>query len=112
MPWRLLGFIILFAFFLVFIGFNLENYCTISFGFVKFEHVPVYLAAFASFVFGMLCTIPFAISFKYKKKQKAAKANESAPPAMMDVPSLEQKKPGKKTKNAVPEINPNDYGID
>ncbi len=110
MPWRLIGFVVLFAVFLTFIGFNLENNCNISFGFIHFDQVPVYLTAFASFIFGMLCTIPFAVSFRIKKKQKTAKAKtKDNVPDMIDTPQPEVKKPAKKGKEA--EINPSDYGI-
>jgi uncharacterized integral membrane protein len=68
MPWRLIGFILLFAFFLVFIGFNLENRCDISFGFFKLSQVPVYLAVFSSFVLGMLWAVPYVISLRFKRK--------------------------------------------
>jgi uncharacterized integral membrane protein len=110
MPWRLIGFIVLFAIFLAFIGFNLENNCNISFGFVNFDQVPVYLTAFASFVFGMLCTIPFAISFRSKKKQKALKVKDGEVP-ISDAPKSEPKKRTKKVKDVPAEINQSDYGI-
>jgi uncharacterized integral membrane protein len=110
MPWRLIGFIVLFAIFLAFIGFNLENSCAISFGFVHFDQVPVYLTAFASFVFGMLCAIPFAISFRVKKNHKTQKlkAGESS---LVDAPQSAPNKSNKKEKENLAEINPSDYGI-
>jgi uncharacterized integral membrane protein len=67
MPWRLIGFIFIFAVFLVFIAFNLGNNCDISFGFRVFRGVPVYLTAFSAFVLGMLAAIPFMLSFGFKK---------------------------------------------
>jgi uncharacterized integral membrane protein len=80
MPWRLIGFIILCGIFLAFIGFNLENRCTISFGFTEIPDMPVYLTAFASFLLGMLCAVPFIISLRRKKeKAQAKKADLSAP---------------------------------
>jgi uncharacterized integral membrane protein len=116
MPWRLIGFIVLFAIFLTFIGFNLENRCDISFGFREFPQVPVYLTTFASFVFGMLITIPFAITFRIKKRQKAAKSKDSTQNKtdssnMIDAPQAAPKKLSKKEKEALAEINPSDYGI-
>jgi uncharacterized integral membrane protein len=68
MPWRLIGFIVLFVVFLVFIGFNLENRCDISFGFFKLSGIPVYLTAFTSFALGMIWAIPYIISFRFKRK--------------------------------------------
>jgi uncharacterized integral membrane protein len=118
MPWRLIGFIVLFAIFLTFIGFNLENSCAISFGFVQFDQVPVYLTAFASFIFGMLCTIPFALSFRFKKKHKSAvKAKDGSPmidasqAASAPASATAPKKLSKKEKEAAAEINQSDYGI-
>lgn len=111
MPWRLIGFIILFAIFLVFIGFNLENSCNISFGFAHFENVPVYLTAFASLVFGMLCAIPFAISSRGKKKQKPLDKGASGND-QLNGPKQDQKKWGAKEKEIVDDINQGNYGID
>jgi uncharacterized integral membrane protein len=68
MPWRLIGFIFLFAIFLVFIGFNLEHRCDISFGFFELSQVPVYLTAFSAFVLGMLWAVPYVISLRFKRK--------------------------------------------
>jgi uncharacterized integral membrane protein len=73
MPWRLIGLIIIFGIFLVFIAFNLGNKCDINFGFRTFSEVPVFLTAFSSFVLGMLCAVPFIISFRVKRKVKAEK---------------------------------------
>ncbi|MDR2029749.1 MAG: hypothetical protein LBP93_09475, partial [Treponema sp.] len=78
MPWRLIGFIILCGIFLAFIGFNLGNRCTISFGFTEIPDVPVYLTAFASFVLGMLCAVPFIVSL-LRKKEKARIKGPDAP---------------------------------
>ena len=72
MPWRLIEFILIFAIFLVFIGFNLGNTCDISFGFKTISHVPVFLTAFSSFFLGMLCAVPFIISARTRRKNKAA----------------------------------------
>lgn len=68
MPWRLIEFIIIFAVFLFFIVFNLENKCDISFGFRVIKDAPVFLTAFSSFIFGMLCAVPFIIGAKVKRR--------------------------------------------
>ncbi|MFP3043867.1 hypothetical protein LQZ19_18800 [Treponema primitia] len=71
MPWRLLGMVFILVVFLAFIGLNLDNRCIISFGFwVTKEPVPVFLPIFASFVFGLLCSVPFAISIGFKRSKK------------------------------------------
>ena len=67
MPWRLIGIVLILGVFLVFIGLNLENSCDVSFGFKTIENTPVYLTAFSSFIIGLFCAIPLAISFKSKK---------------------------------------------
>jgi uncharacterized integral membrane protein len=89
MPWRLIGFIILFAVFLAFIVLNLGNSSDISFGFVKFQDVPVYLTVFTSFIAGLLCAIPVIVSFKLQRKGKQD-GGEAAP------------KPKKKGKGEIP----------
>ncbi|MCL2066382.1 MAG: hypothetical protein FWG99_02820 [Treponema sp.] len=73
MPWRLIGLVIVFAIFLAFITFNLGNKCDISFGFITFNEVPVFLTAFASFFFGMFCAIPVVISAERKRREKLIK---------------------------------------
>ena len=70
MPWRLMQFIVLFVIFFLFIVFNLRNKCDINFGIVKVKDVPVFLTAFSGFFIGMLCTLPFALSFRSRKKSK------------------------------------------
>jgi uncharacterized integral membrane protein len=70
MPWRLIGFIIIFAVFLIFIAFNLQNNCDINLVFRVFPEVPVYLTAFSSFILGMFCAIPFILIVKKEKDGK------------------------------------------
>ncbi|MDR1287093.1 MAG: hypothetical protein LBK08_05750 [Treponema sp.] len=101
MPWRLIGFIVLFGVFLAFITLNLGNSSDISFGFRIFPGVPVYLTVFVSFILGMLCTIPVMVSFRLKKKGKL-KTREKQP------------QPDKKGTGGVEELPGADspYGID
>ena len=68
---RLILFIIIFAIFLGFIVLNLEHKTNISFGFITFEEIPVFLSILASFALGMLFAIPLAFSLTRKKKRKA-----------------------------------------
>jgi uncharacterized integral membrane protein len=72
MPWRLIGLIVILAVLLAFIGFNLDNTCAVSFGFTRIDNVPVYLTVFASFVLGMLMSVPFLVSFALRKKTPKA----------------------------------------
>ncbi|MDR3166411.1 MAG: hypothetical protein LBT93_00575 [Treponema sp.] len=73
MPWRLIGFILLLGVFLVFIVFNLDNACDVSFGFKVVSGVPVYLTALFSFVLGLLWSVPTLVALNLKKarNQKA-----------------------------------------
>jgi uncharacterized integral membrane protein len=97
MPWRLIGFIVLFGIFLAFTALNLDNRCDINFGFRSFQGVPVFFTVFASFVAGLLCALPFAFAVRKKKKVPAEK--DAAPAS----------KPGKKRgrgKQEAPELSP------
>ena len=70
MPWRLIGLALVFVVFLAFTGFNLGNRCDISFIFWTVKEVPVFLPIFTSFVIGLLCSIPFAVSLGRKGTRK------------------------------------------
>jgi uncharacterized integral membrane protein len=70
MPWRLVIYIAIFALFLVFVAFNLENRCDISFGFGVLEQVPVFITIFTSFVLGLLGAIPLVLHLKKKMEIK------------------------------------------
>ena len=79
---RLVVIILIFALFIAFIVFNLENKSDVSFGFKTFEQIPVFLTAFSSFALGMLFALPFTISLDLKrwgfgKKNKAPDASDS-----------------------------------
>ncbi|MDR0322755.1 MAG: hypothetical protein LBI28_14770 [Treponema sp.] len=76
MPWRLILFIVVFAIFLVFVTFNLDNRCDISFGFAKFSGVPVFLTVFISFVVGLFCALPLARILRKKHKEKPSKVEK------------------------------------
>jgi len=70
-PWRLIIFIAIFAVFLVFISFNLENKCDIGFGFAKLKEVPVFITIFSSFVLGLFCAIPLVIHIKKRRDERS-----------------------------------------
>jgi uncharacterized integral membrane protein len=76
MPWRLIVVIAIFAVFLAFITFNLDNRCNISFGFVKFNDVPVFLTVFISFVFGIFCTLPFLLRALTRHRERRERIRE------------------------------------
>jgi len=70
-PWRLVQFVLIFAVFLVFVMFNLENRSDIDLGFARFENVPVFITAFFSFILGTVITIPLAVGLWLRKRKGA-----------------------------------------
>jgi len=68
MPWRLILSIVIFAIFLTFITFNLDNRCDVNLGFAKFSNVPVFITIFSSFVLGLLCGLPIVYRLKNSHK--------------------------------------------
>jgi uncharacterized integral membrane protein len=78
MPWRLIVVIAIFAVFLAFITFNLENRCDINFWFnMGIKDVPVFLTIFTSFALGLFCTLP--ITLFYRKKHREISSKEKKP---------------------------------
>jgi uncharacterized integral membrane protein len=77
MPWRLLITIVIFAVFLTFITFNLNNSCDINFGFAVLQDIPVFLTIFLSFALGLFCAFPLLLTLKRPKKEKPV--SESKP---------------------------------
>jgi len=77
MPWRLIIFLVIFAIFLVFITFNLENNCDIGFGFAKLKEVPVFITIFVSFVLGFFCAMPLIIHISKRKTERLQKKEKS-----------------------------------
>ncbi|MFI3257577.1 MAG: hypothetical protein R3Y36_04695 [Spirochaetales bacterium] len=74
MPWKLVLFLLCLVAATFFIGFNLENTCTISFGFTTFENVPVFFTVFISFMLGSIVILPFMI----RPRRPQAKKSEVA----------------------------------
>ena len=70
MPWRLIAFVLVLALVIAFIGLNLGNTSSISFGFAVIENVPVFLSLGVAFVLGVLATIPIAIGMLRRRRQK------------------------------------------
>jgi hypothetical protein len=105
---KFIGFVALCAVFLVFIGFNLENRCDISFGFTRLSGVPVFFTAFASFVLGLLASVPIAISIRLRKNRKQGAGDRA--------PKRAGKSPGSSRDGAEPEEasykDDGTYGID
>ncbi|GBU27503.1 hypothetical protein R84B8_01035 [Treponema sp. R8-4-B8] len=78
MPWRLILFIVIFAVFLFFIGFNLgdEFKCDINFGFTRLPQVPVFFTIFVSFALGIVCSAPLFLHLRRKRKEMPRKDND------------------------------------
>jgi uncharacterized integral membrane protein len=109
MPWRLFGFIFFFGVVLVFSIFNWKNTCDISLGFATLKEVPVYLTVFASFLIGLVCSVPYAISARIKARKAK---RDGGDPGGKDT---SKKKGGGKTGDGeAGKIYPNDgsYGVD
>jgi uncharacterized integral membrane protein len=111
MPWRLIGFIILFGILLAFITLNLGNTCNISFGFKTFSEVPVFLTVFSAFALGLLCAIPLSISCRLKKKAKEKK-RLSPPEGKKSGKKKNREAPFEEGTGASPYGGENSYGID
>jgi uncharacterized membrane protein YciS (DUF1049 family) len=95
MPWKLILFIVVFAIFLTFVTFNLDNRCDISFGFVQFEGVPVFLTVFISFSMGLICATPLVLHLRKKRKfeipRKDRNRTDAPYPAAPADPETEEK---------------------
>jgi len=79
---RLLGFVLIFLVIISFIMFNLGNTSDLSFGFITFSDVPVFLSVLASFIIGVLFSIPLAFSLTWKRhtvEKKHKKDKEKSP---------------------------------
>ena len=64
---RLILFLIIFVIFLGFIVLNLNHSSDISFGFITFSDIPVFLSILSSFMLGMLFAIPLSFALRRKK---------------------------------------------
>ena len=110
---KFIGFIIVAAVFLIFIGFNLKNTSDISFIFTTLTGVPVYLTAFASFVLGLVCSIPITLSLRFRKQLKAASpAIEAEKSSAIGVEKGKPKKGAGKTPGPVDTSEDGPYGDD
>lgn len=61
MPFRLFFVAIIIVLLVVFIGFNIENRCNISFAFYTLEHVPVVVTILSAFALGLVAALPFGL---------------------------------------------------
>lgn len=70
MPWKFILFIICIVFVVLFIGFNIDNKCSISLGIYTFTDVPIFMSIFLSFAIGVFVMIPFLFGKKTRKDKK------------------------------------------
>jgi len=90
--WRLITFIIICGIFLTFISFNLENKCSISFGFTSFSDVPVFITIFFSFILGLFFGLPLALTVRKKRKELLPKKDKK--PGNDELPAEIYAEPG------------------
>jgi uncharacterized integral membrane protein len=109
MPWRLIGFVLLFGILLVFITLNIGNTCNISFGFKTFDNVPVFITFFCAFALGLFCAIPLSISFRLRKKAKRGKLPLSGKAGKS---GKKKEASGEETSGVSPYQDESSYGID
>lgn len=64
MPFRLFFLAVVMLLLVVFIGFNIENRCNVSFVFHTLEDVPVVVTILSSFALGLVAALPFALRRK------------------------------------------------
>ncbi|PKL26510.1 MAG: hypothetical protein CVV47_00840 [Spirochaetae bacterium HGW-Spirochaetae-3] len=97
MPWKLLAFIAIMVFVLVFVGFNLDNRCDISLIFVSFKSVPVVITILGTYVLGLLSAFFLSMGHLGRAKKKAAKgiASGAGQRSEYSVPSADIDEPGR-----------------
>lgn len=116
MPWRLIGLILLLALVVVFIGFNLDNSCDVSFGFYTMTAVPIYLSVLGAFALGMLMVLPLTFRRRIVRQKKniadVKKEGEKAVvPQVLDAAIPEKRRRGGLLKKAS-QAEQSPYGID
>jgi uncharacterized integral membrane protein len=79
MPWRLIAVIVIFAVFLAFVTFNLDNKCDVNFGVAKVSDVPVFLTIFISFILGLFFALPIGLTIRKKRKEKHETKEDNSP---------------------------------
>ena len=73
MPLKLLSFFIILIAVTIFIGFNIENRCDVSFVFYTFLDVPVFVSLLFAYVAGALTIFPFFLGYRKKRPEKLPK---------------------------------------
>jgi|ABPT01.1.fsa_nt_gi uncharacterized integral membrane protein len=79
-PWKLIIFLVILAVFVLFAGFNISHTSTISFGFYKFEDIPIFVSLFIAFILGAFVMLPFVIFSGRKKRVPPQKEKKPKSP--------------------------------
>ena len=70
MSWKLILFLICLVLTTIFIGFNLENTCTINLLFITYTDIPIFIVVLSSVIVGVFIAGVFMIKTKIAKKAK------------------------------------------
>lgn len=73
MPWKMIFFLLIVFVIVLFIFFNIDTSSDISFGFVTYHDVPIFISLFLAFTAGVVITIPMILLGKGRKKREAKK---------------------------------------
>ncbi len=73
MPWKLIVFLVVVGLILAFVGFNAANVSDVSFGFYRFDDVPIFISLFVAFFLGVLVTLPFTFRRRSTRAPKQPK---------------------------------------
>lgn len=82
MPWRLIVVVVLMGILIAFIGLNLENRADVSFGFYRFEQIPIFISLFVSFIAGVVVMLPFT----FGRRKSRGKKDKIAPDKQLEKP--------------------------
>lgn len=72
MPWKLIAFLAILLVITLFIGFNLDNRCDVSFIFYKYSDVPIFVSLLFAYAAGAITAVPFIIGHGRKRAGKLA----------------------------------------
>lgn len=76
MPWKLAVFLATLLCATLFIGFNLENRCDVSWIFGTFRDVPIFVSLLFAFTAGVLASVPFKLR---SRRDRAARFDRADP---------------------------------
>ena len=100
---RLVGTIVVLVLLAFFVGFNLDNKCSVNLLVHEFENVPVFFTITISFVAGIIFSLPFAFfnrSSKQKKKESVNATLSVKSPKKERKPFFKKKNTGERKNDA------------